>query len=167
MSRKALTWHPLILIALVFLLTGCATTLAPQYDKAVVDGLTTTNTEAMEFFASVSGGTQKDTFDERKERYANLIGRFDALEIQAKARPVPKNKITDKINDLLSKGGVSIPDDSEIPSATAMGAISATLVKMRDTDQKQGLTATEVWAFKSQVSIYLDQALTYESFLER
>lgn len=167
MLRKTLIWHPLILVALVFLSTGCATTLAPQYDKAVVEGMTTTSTEVMEFFASVSSGTQKDTFDERKQRYANLIGRFDALEIQAKARPVPKNKITDKINDLLSKRGVSIPEDSEIPSATAMGKISATLVEMRNIDQKQGLTATEVQAFKSQVTIYLDQALTYESFLER
>ena len=167
MSRKALNWHTVILIAFVFMFTACATTLAPHYDKALLDGLTKTNTEVMEFFASVSASTQKDTFEQRKEKYANLIGCFDALEIQAKARPAPKNNITDKINDILSKRGVPTPDDSETPSATAMGNISKTLVKMRDTDQKQGITSTEVQAFKNQVSIYLDQALTYESFLER
>jgi hypothetical protein len=48
-----------------------------------------------------------------------------------------------------------------------MGKISETLVKMRDTDKNQGVTATEVQVFKNQVAIYLDQALTYESFLER
>jgi hypothetical protein len=38
---------------------------------------------------------------------------------------------------------------------------------MRDVDKKQGVTAFEVAAFKGQVVIYLDQALTYENFLER
>ncbi|MCP4344284.1 MAG: hypothetical protein GY795_02010 [Desulfobacterales bacterium] len=94
MSRKALIWEPLILVSLIFL-TGCIATLAPQYDKAVMDGLTISNAEVMGFFASVSGGTKKDSFDQRKEKYTNIVGRFDALEIQAKARPIPKNKITD------------------------------------------------------------------------
>jgi hypothetical protein len=167
MPKRTLICCPLILIALVFMLTGCATTLAPQYDKALVDGLTKTNVEVMEFLASVSDGTQRDTFDQRKEKYAHLVGLFDALEIQAKARPAPSNKIIDKINDILSKRGVPMPEDSETPSATAMEKISGTLVKMRDTDQKQGVTSIEVQAFKNQISIYLDQALTYESFLER
>lgn len=167
MSRKDFAWHPIILATVVFFLTECAITLAPQYDKALVDGLTKTNAEVMEFLALVSDGTQKETFDQRKEKYASLVGSFDALEIQAKARPIPKNKITDEINALLSKRGAPIPVDSETPSATAIAKISETVAKMRDTDRKQGVTATEVLAFKNQVSICLDQALTYESFLKR
>ena len=38
---------------------------------------------------------------------------------------------------------------------------------MRDTDRKQGLTAFEVGAFKGQATIYFDQAITYENFLQR
>ncbi len=167
MSRKPFICHPSTLIALIVMFIGCATTLAPQYDKALVDGLTRYNTSVMEFFASVSGGTQKDTFDQRNEKYNNLVGGFDALEIQARARPIPRNKITDRINDVLEKRNISILDESESPSAVAMGKISETLVKMRETDQKQGITATEALAFKNQVIIYLDQALTYENFLER
>jgi len=167
MSKKVLIWQPLILIFFTLILSGCAVTLAPSYDKALVDGLTSTNTAVMEFFASVSDGTQKDTFSQRKEKYANLVGRLDALELQAKARPVPKNRITEQVNDLLRKRGVANLDDHDAPSATAMAKISETLVKMRDTDQKQGITPTEVQAFKKQVSIYMDQALTYESFLKR
>lgn len=167
MARRGLTWYLSVMMFLVFMLAGCVTTLAPNYDKALVDGLTTTNTEVMEFLAFVDDGTQKNTFDQRKQKYANLVGRFNALEIQAKARPVPQNKITEKINDFLNKRGVQPIDDSETPSATAMKKISETLVKMRDTDQKQGVTSTEVQGFKNQISIYLDQALTYESFLER
>jgi hypothetical protein len=164
-SKRFFIISVIILTFLYF--SGCAATLAPQYDKAVVEGLTATNTDAMEFFASACKGTIKESFDQRVAKYAYLIGHFDALEIQAKARPVPKNRVTDKINDVLSKRGVPIPDDSETPSATAMGKISVTFAKMRDTDQKQGLTPFEVEAFKRQVSIYMDQALTYESFLER
>lgn len=158
--------YPVIILTF-FIFSGCAATLAPQYDRDVVEGLNATNTNAMEFFAFVCKGTQKDSYEQREAKYAYLIGHFDALVIQAKARPVPRNKVTDKINDVLSKRGVPIPDDSETPSATAMGKISLTFAKMRDTDQKQGLTPTEVEAFKGQVSIFMDQALTYESFLER
>jgi hypothetical protein len=167
MPIKALAWYRLIVISLVFASAGCATTLAPHYDKALLEGLTTSNTEVMEFLAYVHGGTQKDTFDQRQAKYAHLVGRFNALAIQAKARPVPKNRMTDKVNAFLGERGVQSIDDSETPSATAMARISETLVKMRDTDRKQGVTAFEAQAFTNQVSIYLDQALTYESFLER
>ncbi len=167
MARRLLIWQRLILIALPLFLNGCPITLAPSYDKALVDGLTSTNTAVMQFFASVSGGTRKDTFSLRQEKYSNLIGRFDALEIQAKARPVPKNKATEKIDEMLRKRGVAIPDDDDAPSATAIAEISKTLAKMKDTDKKQGVTAHEVQAFKNQVSVFMDQALTYESFLQR
>ncbi len=156
-----------VIMAVFLIFSGCAATLAPQYDRAVVEGLNATNTDAMQFFASVCKGTIKESFDLREAKYASLIGHFDALEIQAKARPVPENRVIDKIDDVLSKRGVPAPDDSETPSATAMSKISLTFSKMRDTDEKQGLTPMEVEAFKRQVSIYMDQALTYESFLER
>lgn len=167
MPKKIFLWHPLLLITLIFMLTGCAAKLAPNYDRALVEGLTTSNIAVMEFLAFVSGGTQKDTFDQRKYKYANLIGRFDALAIQARTRPVPKHTITDKMNDYLSNRGVPMLDDSDTPSASAMAKISETLVKMKNTDQKQGITTIEVQTFKNQVIIYLDQALTYESFLDR
>ena len=167
MARKTLFWQSTALVFVVFILGGCATTLAPQYDKALADGLTSSNAVAMEFMASVAGGTQKTTFDQRKEKYANIIGRFDALAIQAGARPMPKNKVVDAISGLLSKKGIPAPDDTVAPSATAMTKISTTFAKMRDTDEKQGVTAIEVQAFKNQVTTYMDQALTYESFLQR
>ena len=167
MPRKGLIQRQLVLTVLFFMVLGCAATLAPTYDKALFEGLTASNSGVMEFFASVAGGTTKETFEHRQARYANLIGRFDAMEIQARARPVPNTKVTAKINEILTKRGLPIPDDNEIPSAVALGKISGTLAKMRDTDKKQGVTATEVQAFRNQVAIYLDQALTYESFLER
>lgn len=148
-------------------LSACVTTLAPNYDKAIVDALTSTNQQLMEFFASVSSGTEKDSFDEREQSYNTMIGSLDALVIQANARPIPKNKVTEKVNEVLAKRGVQILESDDAPSASAMTEISKTMTKMRDTDKKQGVTEFEVRAFKGQVVIYLDQAITYETFLER
>lgn len=155
----------LILWTAVFI--GCATQLAPLYDKAIVDGITTTNKDAMTFFALMSNGTTSHGYQDRADAYNKLIGNLDALEIQAQARPVPKTKTVDAVNKWLEKRGLPAVTDDGIPSATALKEMAKTLKKMRDTDRKQGVTATEVQAFKNQTSIYMDQAMTYESFLKR
>lgn len=155
------------LIGLALMLSACATTLAPRYDQAVVNGLDTANTNLMTFFAGISKGTTKASFGKREGTYAGLIGSLDALTIQARSRPIPKNRITDKVNAYLQKRGIQVLAGNDAPSATAMAAISKTIAMMRDTDSKQGLTAFEVKAFKGQVVIYLDQAITYENFLKR
>lgn len=168
MRSSATTGLATILSAAVLLLvSACATKLAPNYDKALVDGLISTNVKLMEFFASTSSGTTKDTFATRTNTYSNIIGRLDALVIQSRARPIPTNDITKKVNEYLEKKGVQILDGGDTPSATALEKISETMSKMRDTDIKQGVTAFEVAAFKGQVVIFMDQAMTYESFLER
>ncbi len=154
-------------IGILLFAGACATTLAPRYDQVIVDGLTSVNVKLMEHFASVSAGTIKEDYVDRKKTYNNLIGSLEALTIQAKARPMPQNKIIDKVNEFLQKRGVAVLDDGEAPSATALEKITETIVKMRDTDIKQGVTPIEVKVFKSQVAIYLDQAITYENFLKR
>jgi hypothetical protein len=146
--------------------------LAPAYDKAVSDALNAANTDAMTLFASLSLGVQKQDFPNRAEQYAQVIGKLDALAISANARPVPKNAVTDKVNAVLDK---TMPDsvasmansDARLPSVLAIRKIAETVIKMRDTDVKQGLTTYEVIAFKQQASIYFDQAITYENFLQR
>ncbi len=167
MNKMAMSFYLLMIVSMALIIGGCPAQLAPNYDKAIIDGLTSLNTNTMEFFASVSGGTKKADFSKRKVKYDSLIGGFDALAIQARARPVPKSKVIDKVNELLDKRGVAILADDEAPSSTAIAKIAETLEKMKSTDQKQGVTAIEVIAFKNQVAIFMDQALTYESFLER
>jgi predicted GTPase len=156
-------------LAVALFVSGCATQLAPPYDRAVVDGLNTANTEAMILLASVPAGARPDTFGAREEKYNTLIGELDALAILAGARPVPKNKVSEAINKLLAERG-SPPvteDEATPPSVHAIKMISETFTKMRDTDRKQGVTATEVKAFRGQAVIYFDQAITYENFLQR
>ncbi|MBT0964204.1 hypothetical protein [Denitromonas iodatirespirans] len=158
-----------LLVAALLSITGCATQLAPPYDKNVAEGLTTVNTEAMTLMAVASQGTDKSTFASREEKYNALIGKLDALALSAGARPMPKNKVTDAINKLLEKrGGKPIDeDDATPPSAHSIKRIAETLTKMRDTDKKQGVTAYEAQAIKGQLVIYFDQAITYENFLQR
>jgi hypothetical protein len=158
-----------LITTIVILLAGCAAQLAPPYDKAVVDGLNEANTQTMTMLAATSAGTKHDDFNARADKYSTLIGKLDALAILAGARPVPKGNVSDTINKILDKRGTSplAEDDATPPSAHAIKKISETIAKMRDTDRKQGVTATEVMAFKGQVTIYFDQAVTYENFLQR
>jgi hypothetical protein len=156
-----------LLAVCLLCLAACTTQLAPPYDKAIADGLVSVNQQAMTLFASVSSGTAKDSYAQRDATYNSLIGSLDALALQAKSRPVPKTSVNEKLKSLLGKRGIQLPDTGDAPSATALEQISITLAKMRDTDKKQGVTAFEVAAFKGQVVIYLDQALTYENFLAR
>jgi hypothetical protein len=151
------------LTCMIIALAGCATQLAPSYDKVVAEGLVAANTEAMTLLATTSQGTSASTFSQREEKYNALIGKFDALAIQAGARPVPK------INRILAKRGADplTDDDATPPSVEPIKMVAQTLTKMRDTDKKQGITATESAVFKGQISIYLDQATTYENFLQR
>ena len=38
---------------------------------------------------------------------------------------------------------------------------------MKQTDKLQGITATEALAFKNNITLFFDQALTYERFLNK
>lgn len=170
-KSKTLKLNNLLAIALVIVtfFSGCATQLGPTYDKSVSDGLNTANTDTMTLLASISAGTKPESYSTREDKYNLLIGKLDSLAILAGARPMPKNRVSDVINKVLVKRGAEeiIEDDATPPSAHAIHKISETVAKMRDTDKKQGVTAPEVLGFKGQATIYFDQAITYESFLQR
>lgn len=156
---------PLILLIGLISTVGCKTLLAPEYDKAIVETVTSTTEKTMSFLAKVSEGTSNSNFSERENEYNDLIGAYDALKIKAKARPIPNNIATKKINELLGTRGNSLSGD--YPSAFAFEEISKALKKMKDTDNTSGLKPIAVQAFKGHIEIFLDQALTYESFLKR
>ncbi len=150
----------------IALLSSCEATLAPAYDQAIVEKVTASSDLAMRFFAEVEGGTESESFTVREPVYNILIGAFESLEIQARARPMPKSVAIDKINEMLqAKGSNNIT--GEYPSAFAFEKIAETFKKMKNTDKQSGLKILALQAFKGQVEIYLDQALTYESFLKR
>jgi len=148
------------------LLASCKTYLAPNYDQVIIDKSTEAATKTFQFFAAVSDGTNANSFLSREISYNELIGHFETLKLMARARPIPKNKTTQRINKLLEeKNGPTNSDD--YPSAFAFNRIVENLVKMKATDKKSGLNAFVVQAFKGEIEIFLDQAITYESFLKR
>lgn len=159
----------ILIFAIAFGLSACATKLAPNYDKVVADGLVLVNTEAMTLLANISSGSKANTFSAREEKYNALIGKIEALALQAGARPMPNNKVSGAINRALDKrASQPLSDDEHTPpSAHAIKKIAEAFIMMRGTDRKQGVTETEVMAFKGQIAIYLDQAITYENFLQR
>jgi hypothetical protein len=156
----------IILLGFTLTIAGCKTQLAPDYDKAIVESVTSTSEKTMTFLARVADGTSATDFAKREQHYNELIGSFDALEIHAKARPIPSNRATKRINKILGTKGKD-PLSSDYPSAFAFEKLSETLKKMKETDKEKGLTPTVVNAFRGQIEIYLDQAITYESFLNR
>ena len=153
------------LIALL-LLNGCAIQLAPLYDQALVSGITSANSETMQLLASVSEGTDANTFNTREDKYNKAIGDIDALALQANARPVPSNDVESSVEKLFKQRATTAPSSIE-PSYHALQNISATLVEMRDTDKKQGLQPLEAQGFKNLIVSYMDDVLTYEDALQR
>ena len=126
---------PIGLIGIFFLLvTACTTTLAPSYDQATVNGITETNISLMKLFATASDGTQKSTYAERQGIYNKLIGNLDALVLQSKSRPIPKNSVIEKANKHLTSRGIKKLDGENASSATALEKISETITKMKVTD---------------------------------
>lgn len=160
---KAGTW--VVLVAMT--LTGCAVQLAPRYDAVLFESLIRVNPRIMELFASVAQGTSETTFEEREASYNSLIGIVDALALQSRARPVPESDLSDKIDEILRKRGMDPGDDGVPPSAHALDEVSKNLAKMKEVDQASGLRPIAVAAFKNAVVISMDQAITYESFLNR
>jgi hypothetical protein len=151
----------------IVFIVGCATKFAPKYDEALFEGVTDTNVKIMELFALVSAGTNSSTCSARQSSYNSVIGSIDALALQSKARPVPENSITEKVNQYLESRGIGSMTGDAAPSASALEEVSKNLTKMKEVDCKSGLTNGVVATFKNAVIISMDQAITYESFLNR
>ncbi len=152
------------LIALSF--SQCTTSLAPQFNELIFSELSSSSEEILVFFASIEKGTESKDFDDREETYHELIGKFEALELETRARPIPGNGVLTRVNKALEiRGSTSISGD--YPSAHAMGKIAETLQMMKNTDEQNDMGNIAVKTFKNQILIYLDQALTYENFLNR
>jgi hypothetical protein len=163
---------PIVHLSVVaVLLAACATQLAPAYDESIFSGLTASNKDVQTLFASVVDGVSAKTFDDRAPTYAHIIGELDALEVQAKSRPIPSAVTLERANAVLSVNGmqrlVNDPKFTDFPSARSIQNTADTLKRMRLVDQREGLHGAEINAFENQASIYLTQAITYEAFLKR
>jgi len=154
----------------LFLLAGCAVRLVPAYDAAIVEELAAANRQTLQLFAEVSEGVPSDTYEERKATYNAIIGAFEALRVQASARPVPRPLIA----QWLGIGGAEGKEPSEIeklqnPTPGILATVVETVTRMRsvDKDPERALSETLVEGFKQSYEISIEQALTFEKALER
>ncbi|QFT54294.1 hypothetical protein [Microbulbifer sp. THAF38] len=156
----------LFYLVLTLAISGCSQ-LAPRYDAELYSDLTEVNAEILQFFSLVSHGTSKDSYAERNQNYHALIGKIDALAMQSNTRPIPNKDTLKKINNYLNSTGADIAFNEQPPSVDSLEKISLSLNRMRKEDEDKGLRATVVALFKNEIVISMDQALTYESFLNR
>ena len=159
--HRSLFWLGACLLWAAVLLSGCATRLAPAFDQRIVDGLTSANVQAMTLFAAFSAGAPRDRFATYKDGYDSLIGALHALDMQIAARPTPEP--SGRLSAVL--GGTEM-HGSGLPVEPIQG-MARTITKMRDVHGASGLTATEVEGMRRQWTVYADQALTYEAYLQR
>jgi len=165
-SNKPMKIILVLYIFLAILISSC-TQLAPRYDAKLYSDLTEVNAELMQFFSSVSHGTSKDSYKERNQNYHSLIGKIDALIMQSNTRPTPNKDTLEEINNYLNSKGTNIVFEAEPPSVASLESVSSSLNRMRKEDEDKGLRVTAVALFKNEIVISMDQALTYESFLNR
>jgi len=170
---SSLRFALLPMLVLLIFVSGCAIRLAPAFDRNIVDGLTEANEETLTLFASVSSGVQASTFPTREATYNALIGKFDALRIQAQARPEPRPLVTQLFGggpDSNIAAPMNIKSTIPVlmsPTPSVLMTIVGSLTTMRDTDRMSGLSPAVGRLFKGEFEISIDQALVYEKALER
>jgi hypothetical protein len=157
---------PLIL-PLILLFLSCKTSLAPAFNKDIVDEIFQTNKETLEFLSSMDSGTSYKSFIQRQDTYDKLIGSFESVEALINARPVPSGKVKGKVNAMLTKKGVPIIANSDYPSLMAIKEVVKNIRKMKELDLSNSLNKSSIEIFKNAITISIDQALTYEYFLNR
>jgi hypothetical protein len=144
---------------------GCAVKLAPDYDKAIFDGLTAANQNAMVLFASAESGP----YSKREAAYDETIGQLAAVQVQIKARGTPAPPpLLSRIADAVDKktAAEKISDALEAPTAGDVVTLIRIMNQARRDDQNARLKRRldfHVEAF----SIQMAQALAYEKALQR
>jgi hypothetical protein len=155
-------------VILATALGGCTARLAPVFDRAIVDGLSKTNEEAMTLFASAEapGGS----YSKRQDAYSSLQGKLDALLIQVQARGNP----TPSPAGVALLGAAGVPNAAQkvgellqAPTAANIEAMIRIVRTMRSDDSRGKLSVLALPLLKNSFAGEMAQALTYEKFLER
>jgi hypothetical protein len=162
------------LFAFSLFLSGCTAKLAPDYDQALANGLSSANKDMETLFAAVGKstgpGVDSSTYSKREDQYNNVIGSLNALAAQSKLRPAGSVTISD-VNAQLDKLGIGLlnddPNIADIPSARSLKDAADTITHMRDADKGSGLHGKVIDSFENQAETFVNQAIAYESFLKR
>lgn len=164
-TARAAWTKVLLALWLAVAISACTIRLAPDYDQSLVDGLSKINEDAQQFFAALAGGSDRNAgFARHEPTYNQLIGRIEALRLQAEARPEPPPPA------LLGFLAPPLSEDMprlKTPTAEILGNMAQALRDMRAAHQQNGLAAGEVGVEKKGFDQKMAQALTVEKALKR
>lgn len=154
--------RPLVFLA-IFLLSACARSFAPPYDPAIVTSFYQANEKALVLFSSVSHGSPASAYPSYAERYDEVVGAFDALRLQAEARP--SSELPAGIRDRVCK---DVPADTctNNPSPVNLAELISNLETLRQKHATRGLTPDYVLLRKLDHDIYARHILVIEEYLK-
>ncbi|HZP20477.1 MAG TPA: hypothetical protein VFB16_09735 [Bauldia sp.] len=166
-SREQLLRHIVVLLLSVSL-AGCLTQLAPDYDKAIVDAVTSANEAGMKVLAAASAGTSAGTFSHRQADYDTAIGKLESLRLLVATRPTPPRHAAAiaALKKLPGAAGID-PADFAAPTVFFVQHMADEITEMRDRDRRIGLRPEIVALYKSQFEFEMVNTLTYEKALQR
>lgn len=160
------------------LLTACTAKLAPEHEPAIVQGLTNLLGETETLLVAAANGTEMEDYaSQRKNRYAALIGKAQALQELIDLRPEPKPA-------LLRWLGVSRADDIprdasrseefwqdlktlDVPTDNQLKWFIEEIDRMEQADASGDLVEQEISAFSMPIRRALKNAIVYEMALDR
>jgi hypothetical protein len=157
------------------LVGGCAIKLAPDFDKAIFDGLTKANEDAMKIFASVPS---KPYNSAREKAYDDVVGELNAVQVQVNARttpPAPPPLISDVVRAVGSAAAEKkLAELSEPPTSSDIDNLILIMETAKYGDKKNKLlrmsrvhNKTRLVVLKNSFSTQMAQALAYEKALQR
>jgi len=166
---KHLNLKVLLLFAVSGLfLSNRAVQLAPEYDVKIYDGIIALNNDAQVFFASAENGLKEDKYILYEPTYNEIIGTLQSLIIQLDARPIPESKLLNKINEKLKKEGKEPFNFSDnLPTRNALQIILDRFENLKTNHAKREIKPIEISTARQAFNIAIDQAITFESHLER
>lgn len=164
------TWliRALVTVLIAFALSGCLTQLAPDYDQAIVDSVTSANEEAMTLFATVGVGTKAGDFSKRQGDYDRVIGKLESLRLLVSTRPTPPRHAAAIAAIKRLPGAADIdPGEFLAPTLHFVEHMATIVTEMRDRDRRIGLRSEIVALYKSDFEFEMVNTLTYEKALRR
>lgn len=160
----------LLLFFSVFALNGCEGGLTPAADQSLIDGVNSANQEALALFSEVSAGAPTTRSEAVAPKYDALIGKFDALRLQAEARDVPP--LGRRIAKALAAKNAKLVDLCGTDAATCVNfspqgldAIVNNFERMKSTTRTKGLNVESVKLHKNAYEISIQQVLVVETAL--
>jgi hypothetical protein len=157
---------------------SCKVQFAPKYDAQIYSGIVQINEMGQAYFISAQEGLEPADYADYQATYDKIIGQIEAITILMDIRPVPDSKTLDRLNKTLAKFGKKIPVSggpvkadfsNALASKIALDSVKSQIMLLKS-DHKNNtvpLNKTYMAVEAKAFTIYMKQALFFESFLKR